>query len=191
MDAWSALISVFMRFADRSQTAWCHHSLTYSYAALSQRAQDIAAEIVRQQPRTATLAPVLVHGHKSFDFLAAWWACMLCGCPIVPVESDNTPERLERIAQTVGARLILNSDALPLHATHATVIALAALPWQRHDDAALQQLLDGTRKRLENAMDPPLAYIMFSSGTTGSPRAFRSACRIWSTSWHGYATTFH
>ncbi|MFJ4389498.1 AMP-binding protein [Pseudomonas soli] len=163
-----------MRFADRSHTAWHHHSLTYSYAALSQRAQDIADEIVRLQAGTDTpLAPVLVHGHKSFDFLAAWWACILCGCPIVPVESDNTPERLERITHTVGARLILNSEVLPLSATHARVIALAALPWQLHDDAALQHLLDGTRRRIDNALAPGLAYIMFSSGTTGAPKGIQ------------------
>lgn len=174
MDAWSELITVFMRFEDQAQTAWRHHSLTYSYAALSQRAQVIAIEIVRQQPRSETpLAPVLVYGHKSFDFLAAWWACILCGCPIVPVESDNAPERLERIAHTVGASLILNTDALPLFAANAKVIALAALPWQRHDDGALRHLLDATRRRFDNATATPLAYIMFSSGTTGEPKGIQ------------------
>ncbi|TWC22897.1 MULTISPECIES: AMP-binding protein [unclassified Pseudomonas] len=174
MDAWSELITVFMRFEDQAQTAWCHHSRTYSYGALSQRAQAIAAEIVRQQPVSESpLAPVLVYGHKSFDFLAAWWACILCGCPIVPVESDNAPERLERIVQTVGARLILNTDALPLFVASAKTIALAALPWRRHEDDVLQSLLEATRRRFDNASAIPLAYIMFSSGTTGEPKGIQ------------------
>ncbi|CRM26903.1 D-alanine--poly(phosphoribitol) ligase subunit 1 [Pseudomonas sp. 24 E 1] len=174
MDAWSELITVFMRFEDQAHTAWRHHSMTYSYAALAHRAQDIAIEIVRQPSRSETpLAPVLVYGHKSFDFLAAWWACLLCGCPIVPVESDNAPERLERIARTVGARLILNTDALPLYATNAKVIDLAALPWQHHAPAALRHLLDDTRKWIDNASGPLLAYIMFSSGTTGEPKGIQ------------------
>jgi len=174
MDAWSELIAVFMRFGGQSHTAWRLHSLTYSYEALSQRAQDIAVEIVSRQPNSHTpLAPVLVYGHKSFDFLAAWWACLLCGCPIVPVESDNTPERLERIAHTVGARLILNTDALPLCATDAQVVALADVPWQHHDETALRHLLDGTRQRFDNGTDTALAYIMFSSGTTGEPKGIQ------------------
>ncbi|MEX5592634.1 AMP-binding protein [Pseudomonas orientalis] len=179
MDAWSELISVFMRFEDPSLgagelAAWHHHSCTYSYADLSRRAQDIAHEITRRQARSETpLAPVLVYGHKSFDFLAAWWGCLLCGCPIVPVESDNAPERLERIVRTVGARLILNTDAPALSAAHVGVIALADLPRQRHDAAALRQLLEGTRRLLDHASVAPLAYIMFSSGTTGEPKGIR------------------
>lgn len=174
MDAWSELMTVFMRFENQAQTAWRHHALTYSYAALAQRAQDIAGEILRQQPHSnIPLAPVLVYGHKSFDFLAAWWACLLCGCPIVPVESDNTTERLERIARTVGARLVLNTDTSPLFIDSAQVIALADLPWQQHDGATLQPLLAGTRQRFANATDVPLAYVMFSSGTTGEPKGIQ------------------
>lgn len=87
--------------------------------------------------------PLLITGHKEPAFLVAILGCLRLGVPFVPVDVINPPERITRIGHLVRAGL-------------------------RYDAAA--------RKFIATSVEPEvlaqkgLAYIMFTSGSTGDPK---------------------
>ena len=87
--------------------------------------------------------PLLITGHKERAFLVAMLGCLRLGVPFVPVDLVNPAERIARIAALV----------------HAGV---------RYD--AQQDAFIGTGQSSERLQETSLAYIMFTSGSTGDPK---------------------
>lgn len=87
--------------------------------------------------------PLEISGHKEAAFLVAILGCLRLGVPFVPVDVINPPERIARIGQLVNAKLRYDAQAD------------AFLP---ASDAPAPLAEQG------------LAYIMFTSGSTGDPK---------------------
>lgn len=87
--------------------------------------------------------PLLITGHKETAFLVAILGCLRLGVPFVPVDVINPPERMARIATLVQAGL--------------------------HYDAQARSFLD-TGIAAQPLQEKSLAYIMFTSGSTGDPK---------------------
>ena len=87
--------------------------------------------------------PLLITGHKETAFLVAILGCLRLGVPFVPVDVINPPERMARIATLVQAGLRYDAQARSFVDT-----GIAAQPLQ----------------------EKSLAYIMFTSGSTGDPK---------------------
>lgn len=96
----------------------------------------------RQAGATAGV-PLAISGHKETAFLVAILGCLRLGVPFVPVDVINPPERIARIGQLVRAGLRYDAQAN------------AFLP---ASDAPAPLAEAG------------LAYIMFTSGSTGDPK---------------------
>jgi D-alanine--poly(phosphoribitol) ligase subunit 1 len=140
-DAWAVI------GADRA-LRW--RELAESAGAWAQRAreQGFAADV-----------PVIVRGHKEAAFFVAMTGALLLGAPFVPVDTIYPDERLRRIAQTLGARVAYDAAAdafVPLDPLHDTTRA--------DGDAPLAHAA-GVPLREKN-----LAYVLFTSGTTGEPK---------------------
>ena len=87
--------------------------------------------------------PLVISGHKEAAFLVAMLGCLRLGIPFVPVDVINPPERIARIGDLVRAGLRYDAQGQ------------AFIP--ASGDPAL---LD----------EQALAYIMFTSGSTGDPK---------------------
>jgi len=88
-------------------------------------------------------APLAISGHKEAAFLVAILGCLRLGVPFVPVDVINPPERIARIGQLVNAGLRYDAQA-------DTFLPASDAP------APLAE--------------KDLAYIMFTSGSTGDPK---------------------
>ncbi|KAA1001000.1 D-alanine--poly(phosphoribitol) ligase [Paraburkholderia panacisoli] len=89
--------------------------------------------------------PVIVRGDKEAEFVVAMVGALMLGAPYVPIDTVYPDERMQRIARTLDA-----------HAYYDT------------RTRAFVPLRDGMAP---NALrETHLAYIMFTSGTTGEPK---------------------
>lgn len=87
--------------------------------------------------------PVVIYGHKQAAFFVAMVGALMLGAPFVPVDTIYPPERLRRIVDIVRAATIY--------------------------DAAAAQFQAGSAEPAELA-EKGLAYVMFTSGSTGDPK---------------------
>jgi len=112
-----------------------------SWAAL--RAATAAWETEARQAGARPGVPLLISGHKEAAFLVAMLGCLRLNVPFVPVDVINPPERVARIGQLVQAGLRYDAQAGA---------------FTRGSDAPAPLEETG------------LAYIMFTSGSTGDPK---------------------
>ncbi|WP_110514487.1 non-ribosomal peptide synthetase/type I polyketide synthase [Herpetosiphon llansteffanensis] len=144
------------------------HEQAISYRELYITAQQVAAELGRNGLVAGQV--LLIALEASADFLAGFWGAILAG--LIPAPLAAEPERILAIWQTLDQPALLASAAVG-EALVAQVSSLQheqqalAGPWA----SATVQLL---RSSVTASAKPPatgdLAYLQFSSGSTGAPR---------------------
>ncbi|MFM0101626.1 AMP-binding protein [Paraburkholderia nemoris] len=153
-DAWAVI------GADRA-LRW--HELAdqaHAWAALA-RAHGFAAEV-----------PVIIRGHKEAAFFVAMVGALLLGAPFVPVDTIYPDERMQRMASTLGAQMYFDaheSRFVSLNGQSVRTRSEAA-------EGASASATASTSAASALASAPPalreknLAYVLFTSGTTGEPK---------------------
>lgn len=146
-DAWAVI------GADRA-LRW-HELAEQAHAWAGQaRAHGFAADV-----------PVIVRGHKEAGFFVAMVGALLLGAPFVPVDAIYPDERMRRIASTLGAQTYFDAHG-------GRFVSLDAQSVRAGSGAASESTSTST----STASAPPalreknLAYVLFTSGTTGEPK---------------------
>ncbi len=158
----ATLLDDFRRLS--SQTAVVHYQgirrHATSYAALAHRAARFAALL--EDRNISAGDRVLLWAANSPDWLAAFYGCVLRGVIAVPLDAYGSPEFAQRVADDVRPSLITGDAALlsrlPATFPHVSFAEFPALLPSREAAAA-----PGL------SADTPL-QIIFTSGTTGSPK---------------------
>lgn len=112
--------------------------------------QALAAEAAAwcEHARAAGFAadvPVIVRGHKEAAFFVAIAGALMLGAPFVPLDTIYPDERMDRIARTLGAHAYYD----------ARTATFEHLPYA---------------SRSQPLQEKGLAYVLFTSGTTGEPK---------------------
>ncbi|MCF1470136.1 D-alanine--poly(phosphoribitol) ligase [Agrobacterium vitis] len=151
----SVIVSIFDAFRDSAGFAYRHIDGDLTYPELYGRASALSARLAAQAP---TRSPVIIWGHKHRSYLVAYWACLLSGRPLIPVEPDIPPHRLQRTIDSCGAGLLLQ--------TQGELPDMAGIDVWRIDDVETVT----SHGEIPEGADHEIAYIMYSSGSSGMPK---------------------
>lgn len=140
----------------------------WSYARLIAAVRGTGTGLLR-----AGLEPgdrVLLRLGNSVDFPVAYLGAIAVGLVPVPTSTQLTGPEITRMAATINPKLVLSSDGVALPDHPAPVIGEVALRTMRDLPPCAWDMGDPER----------LAYIIFTSGSGGSPRAVAHAHRaVW------------
>ncbi|KAL1800615.1 hypothetical protein ACET3X_000957 [Alternaria dauci] len=133
---------------------------TWSFNTLNENANSIAHTLIE-----AKIGPediVSVHIHKSPQFYASILGVLKAGAAFAPVHPSLPEARRKVMLQELKPKLVLCSDdsMLPKNLTKATIVNVQAIPPALHSNPVIPGLGDSN-----------LAYCLFTSGSTGVPKA--------------------
>ena len=133
----------------------------YSYAEVAGAAKVLAARLHALGLRKGD--KIVFWSENRPEWIVAFWACLLRGIIVVPVDYRASPDFLTRVVTIVSARLILiGQDVPPLSAPDAVPVwKLHELDWGAEVAPALPAI---------PITKDDIAEIIFTSGATAEPK---------------------
>ena len=156
----SSLFAAFEEVAERSadQLAIQAGRDAWTYADLRRSAVGVAAALLG----IGHSGPVGVLCGRPHQAVAALLGALRLGCPYVPLNSTDPPDRIKQVAEAAGLAVILTDDAL-------FGLAVELAPGVRAIDVGRVPPQDDLPWPCP-AHSGTLAYVLFTSGSTGLPK---------------------
>ncbi|MEK6302613.1 MAG: AMP-binding protein [Acidobacteriota bacterium] len=133
----------------------------WSYAGLSRLAFQFSREL--EARRVDKGDRVLFCGGNSAEWVAAFFACLLRGAIVVPLDLESTPGFVARVQEQVGAKLLLAGREQRSLAPNLPVVTLENL-------AQIAGSHSASHYSPDRASPTDIAEIIFTSGTTAEPK---------------------
>lgn len=99
-------------------------------------------------------SPVILYGHKDIDMFISIFACVHSGRAYIPIDLNTPVERINKIINVTNCELIISNENINI---------------KNIDIKSLKQLEQYKDQPINN-IDNDIAYIIFTSGTTGNPK---------------------
>lgn len=182
------------QFGQRTAIRCTNSGNTLSYAQLDQHASDLAVALQQRGVEPGDIVAM------SFPHSAHWSVCMLavlkCGAAYLPLDTNNPVARLRACLSTAKAKCILTNPAIASqaktkdYAEGYDLLTFDLVPADPTKDlatdsttnatSAAQAMLQGEPVKPASSAAQPwqsvevngdhLAYVMFTSGSTGNPK---------------------
>ncbi|MGW5918026.1 amino acid adenylation domain-containing protein [Nocardia fluminea] len=142
--------------------------VTLSYAQLDERSSRLARVLISRG--AGPEQPVLVAAARSAESVVAWWAVVRSGAAYVPVDPSYPKARVEQMVSDSAATLgvTVSSVRAQLPDSVDWIVLDDPAGATRIDAAASGPIGDDERTRPLRPSD--VAYVVFTSGSTGVPK---------------------
>lgn len=159
-----SVLKLFYRFADQSAggAAVIDAGRTYSFAEINQLSGAMAQELQKLGVGTGDL--VAIHACRSAELIVSMLAVLKCGAAFIPLEENLPASRRHFIIEQSQARLVVSHGSLMSN--------LDGSEFNRYT-VELERLC---KMPVNGGFDLPhdparqLAYVMYTSGSTGNPK---------------------
>ncbi|WP_129045420.1 D-alanine--poly(phosphoribitol) ligase subunit DltA [Companilactobacillus metriopterae] len=144
-----------------TQLAYKNGSETKTYQDLSDYSNKVANFLDSELPDNNQ--PIIVFGGQQFEMLAIFLGAIKSGHAYIPVDESSDPSRIQQINNVAKPALILNWSDLTEFDVETPVI----------DKKKLNDIFssdDSTYTEDHSVADDENFYIIFTSGTTGTPK---------------------
>ena len=144
---------------------------TISYTELDSRSDDIAASLRQSGARPGDR--VGIFSRKDIDAVASIYGVLKAGCAYVPIDTRIGPNKLAAVLNDAGlAALILDPVLSP---KLQALVTSGLSPWlagaSTHGDIlSFRRLEESSSTSSAASADSSLAYILYTSGSTGVPK---------------------
>ena len=131
-------------------------TLTWTYDDILLHSLQIAKELEKRNIQHGD--KVLIWSYNSPYWIAAFFGIQLKGAVAVPINLQNKPDFIEKVAKQTDAKLLIKSERLP--------------KIKNLKNLDLEHVPDTTIKRIKEPKinENNLAEIVYTSGTTGEPK---------------------
>jgi len=156
------LIDLFLEQAERqpAKSAVVHNDQAVSYGDLRRRVQTLAADLLGRF-HIANEELVGIHGGRTIGSLTSMLAVLQAGGAYVPLPADHPAQRKRDIIVSAGLKVVLDdgSDELPM---------VQGCQVMRIEDTRLESAKSAIN--FPKLKEEQLAYVMYTSGSTGAPK---------------------
>ncbi|HUS37271.1 MAG TPA: amino acid adenylation domain-containing protein [Verrucomicrobiae bacterium] len=132
-----------------------------TYGELNRRADQIAQFLIKRGVRSGDFVGVCLD--RSPTLMAALIGILKAGAAFVPFDAKYPAQRLQYMFEDAGVRLLLTSAEQQHIAPASVEVALV-------EQAAGEGIDDGVAKKRPLVSPDSLAYMMYTSGSTGNPK---------------------
>lgn len=145
--------------SNRQNTAYICEEDLLTYDELQKYASSLANYLHEEGS-----SPVMIYGHKNPLMIVCFLACLMAGRAYIPCDTCIPKTRIEEIIEISGAKIVLCTEKLNINGVRfldkdeIISICLANKPYHFYS--------------MNINMDSD-AYVMFTSGSTGSPKGVR------------------
>jgi long-chain acyl-CoA synthetase len=143
---------------------------SWTYAQLIDCA--VSCAVLLRERGVQTGDRVILWGPNSFEWVAAFWGCLLRGAVAVPLDDGATIEFASRVARETNAKLVFAASGKPeIRSGSANISPIVFDEITRGVPFVPgAQVADFTRLADEPVTRNHIAEILFTSGTTAEPR---------------------
>ncbi|HET9179977.1 MAG TPA: amino acid adenylation domain-containing protein [Terriglobia bacterium] len=143
-------------------------NIAISYTELDAKSDEIAAAVERMKLRPGS--KVGIFRKKSIPTVAAIYGVLKAGCAYVPIDTKMGPDKLAAVLQDAGLEALIVDPVLEKKIQD---VAAGGLGYHFEEVSSSGDLLyfagpSGVRNTA--SMEPSLAYILYTSGSTGIPK---------------------
>lgn len=133
-------------------------AFTWTYNDILLHSLQIAKELEKRNVQHGD--KVLIWSYNSPYWIAAFFGIQLKGAVVVPINLQNTPEFIKKVAKQTNAKLLIKLERLP-KIRNLKSLDLEDIPFDTNIEHRIRE-----PKLREN----DLAEIVYTSGTTGEPK---------------------
>ncbi|MBL3648687.1 non-ribosomal peptide synthetase [Bacillus sp. RHFS10] len=154
-----SIVDLFKEQADRKpdQPAIVYEDVSFTYSEADELSDRVAAFLIKEGVRHEE--PVGLMVHRSAEMVIGILGILKAGCPYLPIDVNMPSERMDYMLRNSGSRFVITNEDHDISAGDKKSLLIEEM-----------MKFEGTAEHGRLPSPENLAYVLYTSGTTGKPK---------------------